>query len=152
MEITSLGSLTRTYLESMQDICLLDWMSMRRAFILGLALSVFSAGLMPLSVCALSSSRMAECAEATAPSPCDQMYSRSAETQVSKGSDKSCCFTSQAPLPELQFKGIEVGPALAITVSQNALAIPIATGYSTLLVVEHPSPPSLQSLLCTFLI
>jgi hypothetical protein len=80
------------------------------------------------------------------------MYSRSAETQVSKSSGKSCCFTSQAPLPELQFKGIEVGPALATTVSQNTLAIPIATSYSTFLIVEHPSPPSLQSLLCTFLI
>ena len=125
---------------------------MRRVFILGLALSVFAAGLMPLSACALLTSRGAECAEPTAPSPCDQMYSRNAETQVSKSSGKSCCFASQAPLPELQLKGIEVTPALATTVSQNTLAMPIATGYSTIPVVEHPSPPSLQSLLCTFLI
>ena len=131
---------------------LLNYNLMRKMLILGLALSVFAAGLMPLSACALLTSKGAECAEAAAPSPCDQMYSRSAETQVSKSSGKSCCFTSQAPLPELQFKGIEVGPALATTVSQNTLAIPITTSYSTLLVVEHPSPPSLQSLLCTFLI
>src|SRR5579859_7197232 len=120
---------------------------MRRVLIVGLALSVFAAGLMPLSACALLTSKGAECAEATAPSPCDQMYSRSAETQVSNSSGKSCCFTSQAPLPELQFKGIEVGPALATTVSPNTLAIPIdklqhVTGRRTLF-TALPAIPSL---------
>ena len=44
-------------------VYLLDWKLMRRILILGLALSVFAAGLMPLSACALFSSKMAECAE-----------------------------------------------------------------------------------------
>ena len=51
-----------------------------------------------------------------AQSPCDQMDPHSGRTQLSKGSDKSCCVISQAPLPELQFKGAEVGPAVSIAV------------------------------------
>jgi hypothetical protein len=125
---------------------------MRRVFVLGLAISVFAAGLMPLSACALLSSKMAECAETTTQSPCDQMYTHSAGAEFSGGSDKSCCLTSQAPLPELQFKGIEVGLAVVIAVSQNTLPVRAATPYSTFLLVENPSPPSFQSLLCTFLI
>jgi hypothetical protein len=133
-------------------VFLLDWKSMRRVLILGLGLSVFTSGLMPLSVCALLSSRTAECAQATTHSPCDQMYSHSAGTQFSRGSNKSCCVTSQAPLPELQFKGVDVGTAVTMAVALNTLAVPSARPYRTRLAVENPSPPSFQSLLCTFLI
>ena len=143
---------TRTCLDTRRGVYLLDWKLMRRVLIFGLAFSVFAAGLMPLSACALLSSKMAECAKATTPSPCDQMYAPSAVTQVSRGSDKSCCVASQAPLPELQLRGVEVGPAATIAISQNTLAVPSVRPYSTLLVVENPSPPSFQSLLCTFLI
>lgn len=143
---------TRTWLVNAQGVYLLDLDLMRRVLTFGLAFSVFAAGLMPLSACALLSSRTGECAEATTPSPCDQMYAPSAGTQLSRGSDKSCCVTSQAPLPELQFKGIEVGPAVTIAVSQETLTIPSVKPHSRLLVVENPSPPSFQSLLCTFLI
>jgi hypothetical protein len=125
---------------------------MRRVLILGLALSLFAAGLAPLSACALLSSKMAECAEATTQSPCDQMYPHSAGYQFSKGSDKSCCVTSQAPLPELQFKGVEVAPAVTAAVPDSTLALPSVRPYSKLLVGENSSPPSFQSLLCTFLI
>jgi hypothetical protein len=125
---------------------------MRRVLIVGLALSVFTAGLVPLSACALFSSKIAECAEVTAQSPCDQMYPHGAETKFSRGSDKSCCATSQAPLPELQLKGVEVGPAATMAVPLDTLAIPSHRPYSTLHAVENPSPPSFQSLLCTFLI
>ncbi len=143
---------TRTCLETMQGVNLLDWKLMRRVLILGLALSVVAAGLMPLSACALLCSRVAECAEATTQSPCDQMHPQSSGAQFSRGSDKSCCVTSQAPLPELQFKAAEVGPAVTIAAFQNTLAVSSARPYGTLLVVENPSPPSFQSLLCTFLI
>src|SRR5712691_7393581 len=143
---------TRAWLANAQGVYLLDLELMRRVLILGLALSVFVAGLMPLSACALFSSKVAECAEATPQSPCDQMYAHSAGAQFSRGSDKSCCVTSQAPLPELQFKGSEVGPAVMIAVPQITLAVPSTRHYSTLLLVGNPSPPSFQSLLCTFLI
>lgn len=125
---------------------------MRKVLILALALSVFSSGLVPLSACALLSSKTAECAQPTAQSQCDQMYAHNAGIQLSRGSDKSCCVNSQAPLPELQFKGVEVGPAVSIAVPQDELVLPSARPYSTQLVVENASPPSFQSLLCTFLI
>jgi hypothetical protein len=142
----------RACLETMRGVNLLYWNLMRRVLIFGLAFSVFAAGLMPLSACALLSSKKAECAEPTAQSPCDQMHPHSAGTQLSTGSDKSCCVTSQAPLPELQFKGVEAGPSVTMAVPLYTLAIPSLRPYSTLLVVENPSPPSFQSLLCTFLI
>ena len=142
----------RGYEENAQGVYLLEWKVMRRVLILGLALSVFTAGLVPLSACALFSSKIAECAEVTAQSPCDQMYPHDAGAQFSRGSDKSCCVTSQAPIPELQFKGLEAGPSVAMAVPLYTLAIHSPRPCSTLLVIENPSPPSLQSLLCTFLI
>jgi len=123
---------------------------MRRVLILGLALSVFVAGLAPLSSCALFSSKMAECAEVKVQSPCEHMHS--AGTLISRGSDKSCCFTSRAPLPELQFERIVVGPGVPIPVSHDTLALPSTRTYSAPLLAEASSPPSFQSLLCTFLI
>jgi len=136
----------------MHAVYLLNWKVMRRVLILGLALSVIAAGLVPLSACALFSSKMAECAEGTAPSPCDQMRSHSSEAQSFKDANKSCCGISQAPLPELQFKAMVVGPAITTEVSQQTLAVPKAAPYNPLLFIANPSPPSSQSLLCTFLI
>jgi hypothetical protein len=153
MGVTSVGNGTREHNgRACEKPSMLNCRVMRRVLILGLALSVFAAGLMPLSACALLTSKMAECAEAITQSPCDQMHSHGAGTQFFKGPDKSCCVISQAPLPELQFQAMVVGPAVAIAVPQNTLAVPSARAYSTLLVVENPSPPSFQSLLCTFLI
>jgi hypothetical protein len=146
------GGDTRAWLANAQGVYLLDLELMRRGVIFGLAFSVFAAGLMPLSTCALLSSKMAECAEATIASPCDQMYTPSAGTQLSRGSDKSCCVASQAPLPELQFKGVEVGPAVTMVVPPSTLVVPSPRTYSAPHAVENPSPPSFQPLLCTFLI
>jgi hypothetical protein len=82
------------------------------------------------------------------------MQSHKGEAQLSGGSDDSCCAISQAPLPEMQYKAAEVSPATTtIAVTVNMLAVPPIRPSSTLLaVVEEPSPPSLQSLFCTFLI
>jgi hypothetical protein len=153
MRITSLGDGTREHVgRARRVVYLLDWKFMRRVLILGLALSVFTAGLMPLSVCALLSSKIAECADVKSQSPCDQMHPHSSGTPSFKDSNKSCCVTSQAPLPELQFKAVVVGQAVTIAVAQNILALPSTTTYSPLHFVENASPPSFQSLLCTFLI
>ena len=142
----------RTYLETVPAVYLLKWKIMRRVLILGLALSVITAGLVPLSACALFSSKMAECAGATAQSPCDQMRPHSSEAQSFKDANKSCCVISQAPLPELQFKTMVVGPAITTEVSQQILAVPSVTHYNPLAFIANPSPPASQSLLCTFLI
>jgi len=125
---------------------------MRRALILGLALSVIAAGLMPLSACALLSAKMAECADPTPQSPCDQMSPHNSPAQSIESSGKSCCVSSRAPLPEMQFNAILVGPAPTILVAQNLLNIPGAAAYAPLPFLKNPSPPSSQSLLCTFLI
>lgn len=136
----------------MQAVYLLKWKVMRRVLILGLALSVITAGLVPLSACALFSSKMAECAGATAQSPCDQMRPHSSEAQSFKDANKSCCVISQAPLPQLHFKTMVVGPAITTEASQQIIAAPRATPYNPLLFIANPSPPSSQSFLCTFLI
>jgi hypothetical protein len=136
----------------MQAVYLLNWKVMRRVLILGLALIVIATGLMPLSACALLSAKMAECAEGTAQSPCDQMRPHRSEAQSFKDANKSCCVISQAPLPELQFKAIVVGPAITTARTQQILAVPSETPYNPLLFIRNPSPPSSQSFLCTFLI
>jgi len=145
---------TRTCLESAREPCVLEWKSMRRLFILGVALSVFTAGLVPLSVCAMLSSGAAECAQVTTQSPCDHMQSHKGGAQLSSGSNNSCCAISQAPLPEMQYKAAEVNlVATTVTVTVNLLAVlPARPSSALLVVVENPSPPSLQSLFCTFLI
>ena len=125
---------------------------MRRVLILGLALSLIAAGLVPLSACALFSSQLGECKQAMIESPCDQMGSHNGETQVSGSSDKSCCVISQAPAPELQYKAAEAGPAATVTVSQIMLMVPSLGPSPTFPIVEDSSPPSVQSLFCTFLI
>jgi|SRR5208283_4230921 len=133
---------------------MLNWELMRRLLIIGIALSVFAAGLVPLSACAMLSSGVAECAQAMPQLPCHQMHTHKGGAQLSSGSDKSCCTTSQAPLPEMQYKAAEVSlTATTVAVTVNMLAVPPIRSSSTLLaVVEKPSPPSFQSLLCIFLI
>lgn len=132
---------------------MLEWNLMRRLLIIGLALSVFTAGVVPLSVCAMLSGA-AECAEATTQSPCGHMQSHKGEAQLSGGSDNSCCAISQAPLPEMQYKAAEVSlAATPIAPTLDMLAVlPTGPSSTLLAVVENPSPPSLQSLFCTFLI
>jgi len=125
---------------------------MRRAFILGLAVTVIAAGLMPLSACALLTSKMAECADSSVQSPCDQMHPQPSAPQSFKNSSKSCCVAAQAPLPELQFKAVVAGPSLTTSVTPQILAVPGAALYSPLLLLADTSPPATQSLLCTFLI
>jgi hypothetical protein len=133
---------------------MLEWNLMRRLFIIGLALSIFTAGLVPLSLCAMLSSGAAECAEATTQSLCGHMQPHKGEAQLSAGSDNSCCAISQAPLPEMQYKAAEVSlAATPIAPTLDMLAVlPTGPSSTLLAVVENPSPPSLQSLFCTFLI
>lgn len=126
---------------------------MRKVLILGLALSVFVAGPVPLSACAMLSSGAAECAQAMSQWPCHQMHAHNGGARFSGASDKSCCTTSQAPLPEMQYKAAEVSLAVTtVAATINTLVVTPSNSSITLSVVENPSPPSFQSLLCTFLI
>ena len=136
----------------MWEICVLHSREMQRLLILGLALSLIAAGLAPLSACAFFPSGPAECPQATTESPCNQMHSHSAETQLSRGLDKSCCVISQAPPQELQYNAAKVSLTVTLFVTSNSLAVPPIRPSSARLVAEKPSPPSYQSLLCTFLI
>jgi len=54
----------------------------------------------------------------------------------------------------MQYKAAEVNlAATTVTVTVNLLAVlPARPSSALLVVVENPSPPSLQSLFCTFLI
>jgi hypothetical protein len=47
---------------------------------------------------------------------------------------------------------VGAGPAATIAVQQNKLVVPSSRLNTTLVYVENPSPPSFQSLFCTFLI
>jgi hypothetical protein len=139
-------------MQNMRAFYMLKYKSMQRAFILGLVLSLVATSLAPLTACALLSSGLAECPQTATESPCEQMHHHDAESQLSGNADKSCCAVSQAPLPELQYKTAELALAATITVTGNAHALLRTTPPITLLAVEKPSPPSFQSLFCTFLI
>lgn len=115
-------------------------------------MSLVATSLAPLSACALLSSGLAECPQKTTELPCDQMHHHEAGTNLSGNSDKSCCVVSQAPLPELRYKTAELALAATITVTGNTHALLRTTPLITHLAVEKPSPPSFQSLFCTFLI
>ncbi len=125
---------------------------MRRLLILGLALSLIAAGLAPFSACALCSSRATECVQATTKSPCEQMHHCTEGAQLSSSSDKSCCGASQAPLPELQYKAADLSLAVPTAVPHPTGDTPRIQRLVPIVIVQDLSLPTLQSLLCTFLI
>lgn len=125
---------------------------MRRILIFGLALSVVGLGPMPLSACALFSSKLAECATPKAQSQCDQMNMDESGTQLVAASDTSCCVVSKAPIPQLQYKATDLSLARVIAVLDLAGVTPRVQRLAPVLIGQNLSPPTLQSLLCTFLI
>src|SRR6266567_1945568 len=89
---------------------------MRRILSLAIVLSFAGLGPVPLSACALFSSKLAECATPKTQSRCDQMNMDESGTQLVPASDTSCCSISQAPIPQSQFKGSDLSPAALILV------------------------------------
>lgn len=81
------------------------------------------------------------------------MPSGNALTQFFTSSDRSCCVISQAPLPELQYtvaeNAVAISPVVTATVRTDSGVSPAGALH---VIVEEPSPPSLQSLLCILLI
>jgi hypothetical protein len=131
---------------------MVDLELVRRSLIFALALSLVGLGPVPLSACALLSSKLAECATPKTQSQCDQMNMDESGTQLVAASDTSCCFISKAPIPQLQYKVSELSLAAAIAVLDSTGDTPRIQLLPPVLMVQNLSPPSLQSLLCTFLI
>ncbi|MBS1842494.1 MAG: hypothetical protein JSS69_16795 [Acidobacteria bacterium] len=125
---------------------------MRRLLIFALALSLAGLGAMPLSECAFLTSKLAECATPQTQSQCDNMNMNQDDAPVLKASQTSCCILSGAPIPQSQHKTFELSAELATVGLDQPIDSPRMQPPLPFSVVQNPSPPSLQSLHCTFLI
>jgi hypothetical protein len=125
---------------------------MRRPLIFALIFSLVWLGAMPLSECALLTSKLAECATPQTQSQCDNMNMDESHAPILKASDRSCCILSGAPIPQPFHKTVELSSE-SVTAG---LGVPIDSFRLRPLpaspAVQNPSPPSFQSLHCTFLI
>ena len=125
----------------------------RRLFIFVLALSLAGMGSVPLSACAIVSSKMAECATPQTQSQCDQMGMDDGAATFAAPPSSSCCFLSAAPLPATLQKVSDLSVARAPIVVLGTAWKPQETQEQRPAQIEQAlSPPSLQSVLCTFLI
>lgn len=127
----------------------------KKTLIFAVVLSLIGLGPMPLSACALVSSRLAECATPATMSHCNHMeMGHGFGTAASAAPDNSCCKLSNAPAPTRQQK---LADAASFTPSfiqiLNVMPEPVPIIPSRHFNTEiSPSPPPLHLLLCTFLI
>jgi hypothetical protein len=126
--------------------------TVRRPLIFVLALGLLGLGPVPLSACALLTSQLVECATPKTQSQCDQMNMEETGAQLISASDTSCCSISQAPIAQSQFKGSELFLAAPVAVLDPTGDSPRIQRVPPVVIVQDLSPPSVQSLLCTFLI
>jgi hypothetical protein len=131
---------------------MVDLELVRRSLIFALAFSLIGLGPVPLSACAVLTSKLAECATPKTQSQCDQMNMGESGTQLVAASDTSCCFVSKAPIPQLQYKASSLSLAAPIAVLVPTGDTPRIQRPPPVVIVQDISPPSVQSLLCTFLI
>jgi hypothetical protein len=73
-------------------------------------------------------------------------------TQVVKAPDTSCCFLSGAPIPQSQYKTFELSTEMAAASLDQLIDSLRIRPLPLMPVAQSPSPPSLQSLHCIFLI
>jgi hypothetical protein len=106
----------------------------------------------PLSACALLSSKSAECATPQTQSQCDKMSMYESGAQVVKAADTSCCFLSGAPIPQSQHKASQLSTKVVSAGLDRTIDSPCIRAACPVPVAQSPSPPSFQSLHCTFLI
>jgi hypothetical protein len=110
-------------------------------------------GPVPLSACAIFSSKMAECATPQTQSQCDQMNMDEGITEVAAAPNGSCCSLTNAPVPATRHKAFEFSVATGPIVVLDAASKVPHTKHQRPVQIEHTlSPPPLQALLCTFLI
>lgn len=125
----------------------------RRILTAALALSLIGLGPVPLSACALFSSKLAECATPQTDSQCTKMNTEeSGPPHFAAAQDQSCCV-ARAPLPLTQYKAF----ALSVLAGPSAILDLLTAGRPSRDARPAPSnrdlsPPRIQSLLCTFLI
>ena len=131
---------------------MLDSRSMRRSVIFILALSLVGLGPVPLSACAVLSSKLAECATPKTQTQCDQMNMDESGTQFVAAPDASCCVASKAPIPQIQYRASDLSLVVPIAILDPTGDSPRIQRLPPVLIVQDLSPPSVQSLLCTFLI
>jgi hypothetical protein len=117
-----------------------------------LAVSLVGLGPVPLSACALLTSKLAECVTPKTQSRCDKMNMDESGIQLVAASDTSCCIVSRAPIPQFQSKATDLSLAARIEVLDPTGDTRRIQQLPPALIVQDVSPPSLQSLLCTFLI
>jgi len=124
----------------------------RRMVIAALALSLIGLGPVPLSTCALLSSKLAECSTPQTQSPCDKMNTEEGGTHFVALPDSSCCF-ARAPLPVSRYEASGLSLPLATPAAFSPIGdAPRRQNAHPALINQDLSPPALQSLLCTFLI
>jgi hypothetical protein len=73
-------------------------------------------------------------------------------TQLVAASDTSCCVVSKASIPQFQYKASDLSVAAPVEVLDPTGDTPLIQRLPPILIVPELSPPTLQSLLCTFLI
>lgn len=127
--------------------------AMRRALIFGLALTLAGLGPLPVSTCAWLSSGWVECKTPKTPSPCESMNMDECAAQSVAALNSSCCVASNAHSPESWLQPSDSSP-LPVPALASALVcdVPRIAQPASVVPVQDPSPPPLQSLLCTFLI
>lgn len=125
----------------------------RRTLIAALAMSLIGLGPVPLSACAIFSSKMAECATPQTKSRCDQMNMDESIPKVAAAPNAPCCSLSNAPVPATRQKMSD----LSLTAVPNVVLgiewkLPRTKEQQPTQIEQALSPPPLQSVLCTFLI
>ena len=131
---------------------MVDSKLVRRSLILALALSVVGLGPVPLSACALHTSKLAECATPKTQSRCDRMNMVQTGPQLVRASESSCCSVSKPPIPELRLATSDFPQAAPIRLLDGTGNTPPFKHSLPIPTAPELSPPTLQSLLCTFLI
>ena len=125
---------------------------MKRLLLTALAVSLVGLGSSPLSICALLSSKAAECATPETESRCDRMDMASAGLKVGAAPNASCCALSQAPLPASQQNPSPLSQlSVSTVIPESVLIAPFGQLKPPFDAARDLSPP-LQSFLCTFLI
>src|SRR5215467_3165882 len=110
-------------------------------------------GPVPLSACAIFSSKMAECATPLTKSRCDQMNMDESIPKVAAAPNASCCSLSNAPVPATRQKmsGLSLAAVSIVSLGIEWKLVRAKEQRPTQ-IEQALSPPPQQSVLCTFLI
>jgi hypothetical protein len=126
---------------------------MRRLLICVLVLGLTVMAASPLSLCAMFSSLAGDCATPQTQARCHQMETDSESSQTLSTPSSSCCLVAQNPVPEPKVEATRTfpyrQPANVIALAAHVVSAARARFAG---VMQDLAPPSLQPLLCTFLI